>query len=88
MKFCFVSDGRPSGECYVELCSMEDVERALGHSRENVGRRYVEIFRGLKSQMEWDTKSREEKMDGPNVVRLRGLPYGCTIDQITDFMTG
>lgn len=88
VKFCFGMDGRPSGEAYVELCSVEDVERALGHSREHMGRRYIEVFRGLRSQMDWDLRSKEEKMEGANVVRLRGLPYGCTMDQITDFMTG
>ena len=72
----------------MELCSAEDVEKALGHSREHMGRRYVEIFRGLRSQMDWDLRSREEKLEGACVVRLRGLPYGCTVEQINEFMDG
>ncbi len=89
VKFCFNEEGKLTGEAYVELCSMEDVERALGHSREHMGRRYIEIFRGLKSQMNWDLRSKEEKVEGgAHVVRLRGLPYGCTMEQVTNFLTG
>ena len=96
VKFTFDLDGRPSGEAFVELCTAEDVEKALAHSHEHMGRRYVEIFRANRSQLEWDCR-KEEKVggggggvggEGSGVVRLRGLPFGCTIEQIENFFSG
>jgi len=88
--FTFSVDGRPSGEAFVELCSAEDQEKALAHSHENMGRRYVEIFKANRSQMEWDCRKEERMSAGETsgVVRLRGLPFGCTEEQITTFFSG
>lgn len=89
MKFTFSVDGRPSGEAFVELSSAEDVEKALAHSHEHMGRRYVEIFRANRSQWEWDTRKEETVSgEGSGVVRLRGLPFGCTEEQIATFFSG
>lgn len=90
VKFAFGIDGRPSGEAFVELCSAEDVEKALAHNREHMGKRYVEIFRANKSQLEWDCKKEERVtgVEGSGVVRLRGLPFGCTEDKIQTFFSG
>ena len=35
-------EGRPSGECYVEVCSEADLEAALKKHNNNMGHRYVE----------------------------------------------
>ena len=89
--FTFSPDGRPSGEAFVELCSDDDVEKALGHNRENMGWRYVEVFKALRSQMNWSLHKIEPGMTdgtGAGVVRLRGLPYGCTEEQIGEFFSG
>ena len=88
--FSFSMDGRPSGEAFVELCSQEDQEKALAHSHENMGRRYVEIFKANRSQMEWDCRKDERLSAGETtgVVRLRGLPFGCTAEQIATFFQG
>lgn len=90
VKFTFDVEGRPSGEAFVELCSAEDVEKALAHSHEHMGRRYVEIFRANRSQMEWDCRKEDRSGggEGSGVVRLRGLPFGCTIEQIENFFSG
>ena len=85
--FTFSTDGRPSGESFVELCSEIDLDKALAHNHENMGRRYVEIFRANRNQMEWDCH-KEERMSSSGVVRLRGLPYGCTEEQIVTFFAG
>lgn len=37
-----VRPGRPSGECFVEVQSQEDVEEALKKDKENMGKRYIE----------------------------------------------
>lgn len=37
-----VRPGRPSGECFVEVQSQEDVDEALKKDKENMGKRYIE----------------------------------------------
>lgn len=90
MKFTFSVDGRPSGEAFVELASANDVEKALAHNHENMGRRYVEIFRANRSQLDWDCRKEERvsSEEGSGVVRIRGLPFGCTEEQIVTFFSG
>jgi len=88
IKFTFSADGRPSGEAFVEMCSGGDVERAIEHHEGSMGHRYIEVFRAQRSQMDWDTRKNEPESEGEGVVRLRGLPYGCTEDQIRTFFTG
>ena len=83
----------------MDLCSEEDVSKALGHNNEHMGRRYVEIFRSNQVQKEWDCRVENESSDGPGgsydggdrgtgVVRLRGLPYGSQEDQVNKFFSG
>lgn len=88
--FTFVRDGRPSGEAYIEMESEEDVERALSKNKQHMGKRYIEVFRSKKSEMDWVVRR-----SGPNqpenedaVIRLRGLPYGCSKEEIAHFFTG
>jgi len=88
--FTFVRDGRPSGEAYVEMATEEDVEKALSKNKQHMGKRYIEVFRSKKSEMDWVVRR-----SGPNqpdnedaVVRLRGLPYGCSKEEIAHFFTG
>ena len=89
IRFSFAPDGRPSGEAFVELASEEDVSKALGHNNEHMGKRYVEIFRATKGQLEWEGRMAEKVGGGSGgVVRLRGLPYRCTEDDIRQFFQG
>jgi len=94
-------EGRPSGECYVELASKEDFDAALKKDRKCMGKRYVEVFGSKYSEMEWVLKRQaggDESGDGDggngttdggeNVVRLRGLPFEATKSDITDFFEG
>ena len=37
-----VRPGRPSGECFVEVESQQDVEEALKKDKDNMGKRYIE----------------------------------------------
>ncbi|XP_064396265.1 heterogeneous nuclear ribonucleoprotein F-like isoform X2 [Halichondria panicea] len=97
--FTFLEDGRPSGEAFVDLGSEDDVAKALEHNNEHMGRRYVEIFRASRGEKEWDLRVSCESKEGPggsrdgggggeNVVRLRGLPFGASDDQVHDFFSG
>ena len=99
-----MADGRPSGEAFVELHSEEDVSKALAHDKEHMGRRYVELFRASRGQMEWECRleSKGYGADGGGggegtggvtggiggVVRLRGLPYGCKEEEVRRFFSG
>ena len=99
--FTFVPDGRPSGEAFVELQSEEDVSKALAHHNEHMGRRYVEMFRASRGQMEWECRLESKGYGGGEgtggyhgdggsggVVRLRGLPYGCAEEEVRKFFSG
>ncbi len=93
--FTFLEDGRPSGEAFVDLATEDDVTKALEHNNEHMGRRYVEIFRASKGEKEWDLRVSSENKPmgdggngGENVVRLRGLPFGVSHNEVVDFFSG
>ncbi len=48
------------------------------------------VFRSKRSEMEWVVKrngpDQQANMDA--VVRLRGLPFGCSKEEIAHFFTG
>jgi len=81
-------DGRSTGEAFVVVMSEDQVDKALAHSKENMGKRYVEVFRATKGQMEWAVSQDESKGNIGGVVRLRGLPFGCTEEKIIKFFSG
>uniref|UniRef100_A0A0B7ASE6 RRM domain-containing protein n=1 Tax=Arion vulgaris TaxID=1028688 RepID=A0A0B7ASE6_9EUPU len=87
--FTYSREGRPSGEAFVELVSEDDVSNALAQNNEHIGDRYIEVFRVNRSEMEWMVKragSSDNKADA--VVKLRGLPFGCSKEEIAQFFTG
>jgi RNA recognition motif-containing protein len=43
--------GRPTGECFVELSTDDDVKKALTLHKEIMGNRYIEIFRPQRSDI-------------------------------------
>lgn len=49
--FTCTPDGRPSGEAYVVLADEEAKEAALGHHKQKIGARYIEIFESSKGDM-------------------------------------
>lgn len=83
-------EGRASGEAYIELESANDLEKAMKKHHQHMGSRYIELFKSSRSEMDWTLKhqsgSSGDAQDG--VVRLRGLPYGATKDEIADFFSG
>jgi heterogeneous nuclear ribonucleoprotein F/H len=51
------SEGRPSGEAYVEFENAEDSKAAMAKDRMTLGSRYIELFPSSHGEME-DTISR------------------------------
>ncbi|RZC36291.1 heterogeneous nuclear ribonucleoprotein H [Asbolus verrucosus] len=83
-------EGRPSGEAFVEFENDEDLKCALHKDREHIGSRYIEVFKVNKAEMDWVIK-RSGPTYGINddgCVRLRGLPFGCSKEEIAQFFTG
>merc|ERR1719431_1211151 len=91
--FVYARDGRFSGNAFVEFSSKEDSEKALEHNKEHIGKRYIEVELAEYSEMEWQCKRlnpnhQQEQPDIGSVVRLRGLPYSATKQDIADFFLG
>lgn len=84
-------EGRPSGEAYIELESEQDIEIGLQRHNEHIGHRYIEVFKSKRSEMDWVVKrSGAHQQDSLNdgCVRLRGLPFGCSKEEIAQFFSG
>ena len=84
------SEGRPSGEAFVEVSSEEDIELSLKLNNNLMGQRYIEIFRSDEQQLKQHTKESQSNTTNWSdpVLRLRGLPYGCTKADIEKFFQG
>ncbi|CAH1992733.1 unnamed protein product [Acanthoscelides obtectus] len=83
-------EGRPSGECFVELEDAEDLELALAKDRDHIGNRYIEVFKVNRPEMEWTIKRSgpQSTSEDDGCVRLRGLPFGCSKEEIANFFSG
>uniref|UniRef100_V9KND6 Heterogeneous nuclear ribonucleoprotein H2 n=1 Tax=Callorhinchus milii TaxID=7868 RepID=V9KND6_CALMI len=89
--FTYTREGRPSGEAFIELESEDEVKIALKKDKESMGHRYVEVFKSNNIEMDWVLKhtgpnSPDSSNDG--CVRLRGLPFGCSKEEILQFFSG
>ncbi|XP_063303580.1 heterogeneous nuclear ribonucleoprotein H-like isoform X2 [Pelobates fuscus] len=89
--FIYTREGRPSGEAFVEFETEDDLKLALKKDRETMGHRYVEVFKSNNVEMDWVLKhtgpnSPDTANDG--FVRLRGLPFGCSKEEIVQFFSG
>ncbi|XP_015590172.1 heterogeneous nuclear ribonucleoprotein H2 [Cephus cinctus] len=84
-------EGRPSGEAYIEMETEDDIEKACKRDRDHMGHRYIEVFKAKRGEMEWVVKrsglNLENAMDD-GCVRLRGLPFGCSKEEIAQFFSG
>ncbi|XP_057953448.1 uncharacterized protein LOC131147849 [Malania oleifera] len=100
-------NGRFTGEAFCVLGYPLQIDFALQRNRQNMGRRYVEVFRskrqeyykaianevsdargGSPHRSSMRMKSNDEGKDlaeHTGVLRLRGLPFSATKDDIMDF---
>ncbi|XP_031443273.1 heterogeneous nuclear ribonucleoprotein H isoform X3 [Clupea harengus] len=89
--FTYTREGRPSGEAFVEFESEEDLKIATKKDRETMGHRYVEVFKSNNVEMDWVLKHTGPNCPetaGDGLVRLRGLPFGCSKEEIVQFFAG
>ncbi|NWJ09058.1 GRSF1 factor, partial [Crypturellus undulatus] len=88
--FLLNRDGRRRGDALIELESKADVQRALEKHLRYMGPRYVKVFEVHDKDVEGLLQNLrdESKAISDGVVMLRGLPYSCTEDHITDFFEG
>ncbi|CAI2352215.1 unnamed protein product [Caenorhabditis sp. 36 PRJEB53466] len=88
VKFVVVH-GRPNGEAYVEFKSREDATVAMGYDRKEINKRYIELFSAAASEAEFAMRPDPAgSQDENHVVRLRGIPWSCTEDDIRNFFDG
>ncbi|KJH48435.1 hypothetical protein DICVIV_05480 [Dictyocaulus viviparus] len=80
-------NGRPSGECYCELPSKQDTLKALEFHRKEMEGRYIEIFTVSIDELT-NLKRVGLVTDDGKVIRLRGLPFSATIQDVKDFFKG
>ncbi|XP_022253394.1 heterogeneous nuclear ribonucleoprotein H3-like isoform X2 [Limulus polyphemus] len=84
-------EGRPSGEAYIEVYGESDVKRALEKHNDHMGHRYIEVFRSKRSEMDWVIKrtgAHQQDALNDGCVRLRGLPFGCSKEELAQFFAG
>lgn len=114
-------EGRFSCDAFVVFALPVQVEFALRKNRQNIGRRYIEVFRSKKqeyykaiaeeigsenqrpasrrdqsnapavrdnndnSQQQEDRKNDKDDVEHTGVLKLRGLPFSATKEDIIDF---
>lgn len=90
VKFCFNSQtGKPSGECFVEFLTAPDLRKALLQHHRYLGRRYLEVEKTTEDAMEAALKTQGEAIrTGCPIVRLRGLPFRTTDEEIEKLFSG
>ncbi|XP_057707305.1 heterogeneous nuclear ribonucleoprotein H3 isoform X3 [Corythoichthys intestinalis] len=88
--FTYSREGRPSGEAFIELKTSDDFKNALCKDRKYMGHRYIEVFKSNRSEMDWVLKrSGPADYDSSSgcMLRLRGLPFGCSKEEIVQFFS-
>ncbi|MBA0767634.1 hypothetical protein Gotri_016497 [Gossypium trilobum] len=73
-----------TGEAFCVLGYPLQVDFALQKNRQNMGRRYVEVFRS-KRQEYYKAIANEESAEHTGILRLRGLPFSAGKDDIMEF---
>ncbi|XP_028114279.1 epithelial splicing regulatory protein 1-like isoform X1 [Camellia sinensis] len=93
------SEGRATGEAFVEFASAEDSKAAMAKDRMTLGNRYIELFPSSHEELDAAAsrgrlnvsskpKSFDEGKDADEwtgVLRMRGLPFSASKDDILDF---
>ena len=102
--FLYDYEGKFTGEVYVQLHNEADFREALSFNLSDLGSRYIEVFETNENEMAKAKASqfpekREMKIEedpawshllaeSNGIVKMRGLPYSCTEEDIREFFKG
>ncbi|KAJ6682341.1 HETEROGENEOUS NUCLEAR RIBONUCLEOPROTEIN-RELATED [Salix koriyanagi] len=75
--------GRFTGEAFVVFAGPMQVEFALQRDRQNMGRRYVEVFSPPPSRAK--RFSDKDQMEYSEILKMRGLPFSAKKAEIIEF---
>lgn len=97
MLLCLSERGRRNGEALVRFETREQRDLALRRHRHHLGHRYVEVYRATGQDFKEvasgngfegrEFLSRHDDKGGQLIVRMRGLPYSCTAEQVVSSRT-
>lgn len=79
---------RQTGEAYLRLPTLDDQIKALDQNKATLGHRYIEVFTASDDQFDAAVNRDENAEDGGPVLKLRGLPWSCTKDDVKRFFNG
>ncbi|XP_072013370.1 epithelial splicing regulatory protein 1-like [Amphiura filiformis] len=89
---CLNLHGRRNGEVMVRFVNQQHRDMALQRHRHNLGKRYVEVFKGTSEDFIRVAAgtSREAALflsrdDGHIIVRMRGLPFTSSAKDVVEF---
>jgi len=86
-----IAGGKSTGEAFVQFQNEEEVELALKKDHSHIGRRYIEVYKSNeeeKVQAQGKSKPWAPVSQESIVVRMRGLPFATTEEQIKSFFEG
>jgi len=80
---------RPSGDAYVEVESDKDVSNAIKQHKNKIGVRYVEVFEANVKDVARakDKEVHREALKAGYSVKLRGIPYSATVEEVKDWLS-
>jgi len=89
IQIVYLTDGRASGEALVEFSDLKSFECGLLRNRHHIGHRYIEIFKSTGVEMDTAAGRISKPPATPPkslyVIRMRGLPYSATDDDVNAF---
>jgi len=90
-KIIFLPNGRASGEAVIEVSSQEEFDAAMKKSGNNIGSRYIEIFKSTGNDIDKAmgrlSGGPEGGVENPNnsVIRMRGIPFSSLESDVIEF---
>ncbi|UXI19498.1 hypothetical protein NH340_JMT05441 [Sarcoptes scabiei] len=88
---CLSVQGRRNGEALVRFVSQEHRDLALKRHKHHIGSRYIEVYRASGEDFLNVAGGNNNEAQaflskgGQAIIRMRGLPYYCTAQQVIEF---
>jgi len=88
---CLSPQGRRNGEALVRFVNQEHRDMALKRHKHHIGQRYIEVYRANGDDFINVAGGNNNEAQaflsrgGQVIVRMRGLPYDCTAQQVIEF---